>query len=35
VPLDDAQLDAAFDPGWYLRRVETIYARLGRGREGA
>jgi adenylosuccinate lyase len=27
--LDDAALDAAFDPAWYLRHVDTIYARFG------
>lgn len=32
LPLDRAALDAAFDPGWYLRRVDAIYAR--RAREG-
>ncbi|GHF48507.1 adenylosuccinate lyase [Deinococcus metalli] len=28
-PLDDAQLDAAFDLQWYLRHVDDIYARFG------
>jgi adenylosuccinate lyase len=32
LPLDRAALDAAFDPDWYLRRVDAIYAR--RAREG-
>jgi adenylosuccinate lyase len=32
LPLDRAELDAAFDPDWYLRRVDAIYAR--RAREG-
>jgi len=27
--LDAAALDAAFDPAWYLRHVDTIYARFG------
>lgn len=31
-PLDPAALDAAFDPDWYLRRVDAIYAR--RANEG-
>jgi adenylosuccinate lyase len=34
VPLGTDELDEAFDPGWYLRHVETIYARRGRGRRG-
>jgi len=29
VPLTPQQLDAAFDPGWYLRHVGAIYARHG------
>lgn len=33
VPLSDAELDAAFDPAWYLRHVEAIYARNGLGKE--
>ncbi|NTX99615.1 adenylosuccinate lyase [Deinococcus sp. JMULE3] len=28
-PLSDAELDAAFDLGWYLRHVDDIYARFG------
>ncbi len=28
-PLKGASLDAAFDLGWYLREVDTIYARFG------
>lgn len=28
-PLDDEALEAAFDPGWYLRHVDEIYARFG------
>jgi adenylosuccinate lyase len=28
-PLDPATLDGAFDPGWYLRYVDTIYERFG------
>ncbi len=35
LPLDEAALAAAFDPGWYLRHVETIFARNGLGREPA
>ena len=27
--LDEAALAEAFDPGWYLRYVDTIYARFG------
>ncbi len=27
--LSDAELSSAFDPGWYLRHVDTIYARFG------
>ena len=29
VPLDAEQLEAAFDPAWYLRHVDEIYARRG------
>jgi len=29
LPLDAAALDAAFDPAWYLRHVDAIYARSG------
>jgi adenylosuccinate lyase len=28
-PLSDAELAAAFDPAWYLRHVDAIYARFG------
>lgn len=28
-PLTEDELDALFDPAWYLRHVETIYARFG------
>lgn len=28
-PLDAAELASAFDPGWYLRHVDAIYARFG------
>jgi adenylosuccinate lyase len=35
VPLDGTALDAAFDPGWYLRHVETIYRRYGLGKDEA
>lgn len=35
LPLDDAALDAAFDPAWYLRHVETIYRRYGLGKDEA
>ncbi len=28
-PLDEAELDEAFDPAWYLRYVDTVYARFG------
>lgn len=28
-PLSEAELDAAFDLGWYLRHVDAIYARFG------
>jgi adenylosuccinate lyase len=27
--LDDARLAAAFDPAWYLRHVDAVYARFG------
>ena len=33
VPLSDAELDATFDPGWYLRHVDAIYARNGLGED--
>ncbi len=33
VPLSADELDAAFDPGWYLRHVDAIYARNGLGEE--
>ncbi|MDZ7800175.1 MAG: adenylosuccinate lyase [Trueperaceae bacterium] len=29
LPLDDATLDAAFDPTWYLRHVDAVFARCG------
>lgn len=28
-PLTDDELEALFDPAWYLRHVDTIYARFG------
>ncbi|HEX7022712.1 MAG TPA: adenylosuccinate lyase [Trueperaceae bacterium] len=28
-PLDEAQLADAFDPAWYLRHIDAIYARFG------
>ena len=28
-PLSEGDLDRAFDLGWYLREVDTIYARFG------
>jgi len=28
-PLDATELASAFDPGWYLRYVDAIYARFG------
>jgi adenylosuccinate lyase len=27
--LSDAQLDAAFDAGWFVRHVDVIYRRFG------
>ncbi len=35
LPLNPAALDAAFDPAWYLRHVDTIYARSGIGEDAS